>query len=163
MTIKQFAAEHGITEQAVYKKLRNRGIKTTELRNHENTSGKGELSEEGLNLLTGLFKNKPEETTNRFKVEKRAEELEEVVRRLTDENTQLKQELAEATERETSARNTADQLATALATMTATQEKLVRLADQAQHLQAAAQLKALPGGGVRNWFSKLFNRKGDGE
>ena len=176
MTIKQFAAERGITVQAVYQKLKKNGLDVDKFINHENPYGKSELSEEGLNVLTSLFKNKPASKLNPLKVEKRIEELEADIKRLTDEktaleadNAKIKQELTEAIQREASARNTAEHLTETLAAITATQDKTIdaltsaqRIADQAQQLHAM-QLKALPGGGVKGWFSKLFNRKGDAE
>lgn len=160
MTIKQFAQEHGITEQAVYKKLRNRGIKTTELRNHENTGGKWELSENGLNILNQLFSNSTETVNKPYmpgKIAALTAEVEQLtgrVKELEIENARLtgKLEAYEATS----------------ATLAATQEKTAealataqRLMDQQQQLHAM-EIKALPGGGVKGWFSKLF-KKGDGE
>lgn len=153
MTIKQFAQEHGVTEQAVYKKLRNRGIKTTELRNHENTGGKGELSENGLNTLNQLFSNSTE-TVNKPYMPGKIAELTAEVEQLTSRVRELETENARLTGKLEAYEATSATLADAL---TAAQ----RLADQAQQLHAM-EIKALPGGGVRNWFSKLF-KKGDGE
>ena len=90
-------------------------------------------------------------------VEELAAEVERLnarIRELETENARLtgKLEAYEATSATLAAmqEKTADALTTAQ-----------RLADQAQQLHAM-QIKALPGGGVRNWFSKLF-KKGDGE
>lgn len=116
----------------------------------------------------------------------RVKELEADIKRLTDaktaleaDNARIKQELTEA---RAEASDRAKELETenarltgkleayeaTSATLAAMQEKTAdalttaqRLADQAQQLHAM-QIKALPGGGVRNWFSKLF-KKGDGE
>lgn len=179
MTIKQFAQEHGISEQAVYKRLRNQGIKTTELRNHENPSSKGELSDEGLNRLNRLFNN--QWTT--INPVKQPVEQPDKIDTLTAENERLRNQLETATAKAEQLTSRVKELETenarltgkleayeaTSATLAAMQERTSdalttaqRLADQAQQLHAM-QLKALPGGGVKGWFSKLFNRKGDGE
>lgn len=165
MTIKQFAQEHGISCQAVYQKLKKNGIKVDNLINHENPSGKRELSEDGINQLNNLFINQAS-TFNQVEqpveqpemMEELAAEVERLnarIRELETENARLtgKLEAYEATSATLAAmqEKTADALTTAQ-----------RLADQAQQLHAM-QIKALPGGGVKGWFSRLFNRKGDGE
>ena len=171
MTIKQFAQEHGVSCQAVYQRLKRNKLKVETLINGENPSNKRELSEDGLNTLNQLFINK-ESTLNdveqqvdkhvdtglRNQIETLTAEVEQLTRRVKEleiENARLtgKLEAYEATS----------------ATLAATQEKTAealataqRLMDQQQQLHAM-QIKALPGGGVRGWFSKIFNRKGDSE
>ena len=150
MTIKQFAQEHGVSCQAVYQKLKKNGIKVDKLINHENPSGKRELSEDGINQLNNLFINQAS-TFNQVEqpveqpemVEELAAEVERLnarIRELETENARLTGKL-EAQEK--------------------TVDTLTHFMDQQQQLHAM-QIKALPGGGVRNWFSKLF-KKGDGE
>lgn len=176
MTIKQFAQEHGVSCQAVYQKLKKNGLEVDKLINHENAGGKRELTEEGLNQLNQLFINK-ESIFNRVE-----QQIDKPVERLEAENKELRNQLETLTaEAETQARRIKEletenarltgKLETYEATtaaMAAMQEKTAdaltaaqRIADQAQQLHAM-QLKALPGGGVKGWFSKLFKR-GDGE
>ena len=171
MTIKQFAQEHGVSCQAVYQRLKRNKLKVETLINGENPSNKRELSEDGLNTLNQLFINK-ESTLNdveqqvdkhvdtglRNQIETLTAEVEQLTRRVKEleiENARLTGKL-EAYEANS-------------ATLAATQEKTAealataqRLMDQQQQLHAM-QIKALPGGGVRGWFSKIFNRKGDSE
>ena len=168
MTIKQFAQEHGISEQAVYQKLRKQGLKVDKLKNTENASNKSELSDEGLNTLNKLFER-------RLILNQVDKQVSKQIERLETENAQLKNQLATATaeaeqltgkvkELETeNARLTGklEAYETTSATLTDALTAAQRIADQAQQLHAM-QIKALPGGGIKSWFSKLF-KKGDGE
>lgn len=173
MTIKQFAEAQGVSVQAVYKKLRNHGIGLDELKVQEK---QGELSESGLERLTTLYKRALNSTGVEKPFKERIAALEDELNQfkariaeLEAENAMLRGKLETYQETTTSAQNTAERLTDALTAMTAAQEKTVnalaeaqRLMDQQQQLHAM-QLKALPGGGVRGWFSKLFSRKGEAE
>lgn len=155
--------------------------------NKETTLNEVEQHVESLEAENAELRNQLETATAKAEqLTGRVKELEADIKRLTDvktaldsENARIKQELTEA-RAEASDRAKGLEIENARltgkleayeatsATLAATQEKTAealataqRLADQAQQLHAM-EIKALPGGGVRNWFSKLF-KKGDGE
>lgn len=79
MTIKQYAAEQGITPQAVYQRLKANKIKTESL----TEKGSGEITGEGLVILNKLFD--PENKANKPLKDERIEALEQQIAALRAE------------------------------------------------------------------------------
>ena len=181
MTIKEFADAHGVTAQAVYKRLKEKGYSLNQLKKGGGSGNTRELTPEGEEILNRLYQvelnpqptfqpvlnpvdNQVENVDNPVDnpVESRIEQLTAEKAALEAENTQLKAEIDKLKEGEASARKTIEQLTETIATLTATQQKTLegltaaqRLADQAQQLHAM-QIKALPSGGVKGWIRKIF-------
>ena len=96
MTIKQAATKAGVSHQAVYKKLKARGIRVESI----TEKGTGELTAEGEALMVELYPClKVEETINQESEESKAADVESEVETLRKESTRLQQELSNAVER----------------------------------------------------------------
>lgn len=83
MTVKEFAQSIGKSSQAVYQKIKERGILLDNLKDKD---GKN-LSQEGLSVLASLFNNEP------LKVDEKDKELKAKIQHLEEENAILKAEL----------------------------------------------------------------------
>lgn len=83
MTVKEFANSYGISAQAVYQKIKDRGIEIGQLKDKD---GKN-LSKEGLSVLASLFNNEP------LKVDEKDKELKAKIQHLEEENAILKAEV----------------------------------------------------------------------
>lgn len=138
MTIKEVAQVTGLSQQAIYKKIKSRGIKIEDLKDKET----GQLSEHGEEVIRELFIDKKDEKQVSTEVEKLRAEVEKLrnqVEFLEERNRQLTEER--------------DFLKTALS--------------QAQQLQALTLARipaALPPAekhGIFGWFSRRRG-KGDG-
>ena len=101
MTIVDFAKETGLSKQAIYQKLKRKNIKLSDIQQPDNN----ELTQEGLLTLTELFKikvadngklttaSKEEVNVDHKKVNDNS--AEGVIKRLEEENEQLKISIAE--------------------------------------------------------------------
>lgn len=144
MTIKEVAQQAGISHQALYKKIKNRGIKTEDLKDAET----GELSEKGLEILKDLIESKNDDDQSGGKVESRVEKLQSEIEKLRNEVASAEARVQILTEER-------DFLRTAL--------------DQAQKLQALtlarvpAALPAPEKHGLFGWFSRRREKKDQGE
>lgn len=143
MTIKEVAQQAGISHQALYKKLKSRGIKLEDLKDPEN----GQLSERGEQIVRDVIAGKPDETQAETRVENSSSEIEKLrnkVEYLEAVNSQLIEE-------RDFLKNALNQAQTAL--------------DQAQKLYAITLQKmpvALPAPekrGIRGWFSRRRGNK----
>lgn len=83
MTVKEFANSYGISAQAVYQKVKDRGIELGQLKDKD---GKN-LSADGLNILASLFTNEVK------KVDEADKEIKARMQHLEEENAILKAEL----------------------------------------------------------------------
>lgn len=135
MTIKDVAQVTGLSQQAIYKKIKARGIMLEELKDKET----GQLSKHGEEVIRDLFSDKKDEkkvekqdSTEIEKLKAEVEKLRNKVEYLEEKNNQLTEER--------------DFLKTAL--------------NQAQQLQALTLARipaALPPAekrGIRGWFSR---------
>ena len=101
MTIVDFAKETGLSKQAIYQKLKRKNIKLSDIQQPDNN----ELTQEGLLTLTELFKikvtdngklipaSKEEVNVDHKKVNDNS--AEGIIKRLEEENEQLKISIAE--------------------------------------------------------------------
>ena len=85
MTVKEFANSYGISAQAVYQKVKDRGIELGQLKDKD---GKN-LSQEGLSVLASLFTNEVK------KVDETDKEIKDRIRNLEEENALLKAEVSQ--------------------------------------------------------------------
>lgn len=138
MTIKEVAQQAGISHQALYKKIKSRGIKLDDLKDPVN----GQLSERGEQIVRDIIAGKTDATKVETEVENSSSEIEKLrnkVEQLEAINSQLIQER--------------DFLKTAL--------------DQSQKLQALTLARippALPAPeqkGIRGWFARRREKKGE--
>ena len=83
MTVKEFANSYGISAQAVYQKVKDRGIELGQLKDK---NGKN-LSQEGLSVLASLFTNEVK------KIDETGKEIKARMQHLEEENAILKAEL----------------------------------------------------------------------
>ena len=79
MTIKEAAAQHGVSTQAIYKRLNQQGVKLSTLKNPDT----GELTADGEVVINQLF-NQPKPAGNN--------QLKETISQLTTELASLKAE-----------------------------------------------------------------------
>ena len=77
MTIKEAAAQHGVSTQAIYKRLNQHGVKLSTLKDHDT----GELTADGEAVINQLF-NQPKPTGNN--------QLKETISRMTTEIAEVK-------------------------------------------------------------------------
>ena len=151
MTIKEVAQQAGISHQAIYKKLKNRGIKTEDLKDAET----GELSEKGLEILKDLIESKNDDDLCGDKVESEVEKLRGEIEKLRNEVEHAEEKIHMLTEERDFLRTALNRAQTAL--------------DQAQKLQAITSQKipaALPAPekrGIFGWFSRRREKKDQGE
>lgn len=101
MTIVDFAKETGLSKQAIYQKLKRKNIKLSDIQQPDNN----ELTQEGLLTLTELFKikvadngkltpaSKEEVNVDHKKINDNS--AEGVIKRLEEENEQLRISIAE--------------------------------------------------------------------
>jgi len=147
MKIKEVAQLAGISHQAIYKKIKSRGIKTEDLKDPET----GELSEKGIEIVKELIAAKSDD-------DQVATEVATEVARLRDEVEKLRNEVEHAEEKIRLLTEERDFLKTAL-------DQAQTALDQAQKLQAITLQKipaALPAPekhGIRGWFSRRREKK----
>lgn len=121
MTIKEYAENHSITPQAIYKKLNSKGIQLSTI-----VEGKAKnITESGLLILNGLY---PAESTSTKQVESIKRGLEEAETRIQE----AEQRAAEA-ERKLEAQIQANEILSV---------KLQAAEQRAQDLQAAGEQRA---------------------
>lgn len=176
MTIKEFAAQIGISDKAIYKRLKREGIELSSLK----TKGSSALSPDGLRRLDELYSLQvPERSEDEVgenavpgEVESAVEsstsegenstgEVENKVESSTGEVERLKTEIKRLEELNKALTDERDFLRGSL-------ERAQISLDRAQQLQAMATAKiptpkALPAGGeehgVRAWFRRHFPKK----
>lgn len=96
MTIKQYAAEHGVSPQAVYQRLKKNKIRVETL----TENGSGEITGEGMVVLDKLFSPenralKPLKDEKIEALEAQLSTLKEIKARLEESNEQLTQRVEE--------------------------------------------------------------------
>lgn len=101
MTIVDFAKETGLSKQAIYQKLKRKNIKLSDIQQPDNN----ELTQEGLFTLAELFKIKVEDNGKPIPASKEGVNVdskkvndnsaEGIIKRLEEENEQLKISIAE--------------------------------------------------------------------
>lgn len=124
MKVKQFAAEKGITRQAVYSSISKKGYQIGQL-----TDSSGNLTEEGLSILNGLFKGTVKNRDN-VNLISRVKELEKVV-----------QEQKDTIE---SQRKTIEEQAGTITSLTESIDRLSKIADrESVNVSQAQQITAM--------------------
>ena len=144
MKIKQFAAEKGISRQAVYSAISKNGYQTSQL-----TDSSGNLTDEGKAILEGLFKetagNKGQD-----KLQSRVKELEMIV-----------QEQKDTIEKQ---RSTSDEQSGVIASLTETIDRLSKMADrESVNVSQAQQITAMLKISKEPLLKRLFAGKKDGQ
>ena len=132
MTIKEFATSTGITPSAVYKRLKQNGLKVADL----TELGSPELTPEGLGKLKAIFVS--------TQVENRVEKTAQVISKLTDEVESLKKEI-------TTLRAQVDAL-------TGERDFLRQTLERQQQLTVITMAR-LPEPDSRSFFQRLFGKK----
>lgn len=90
MTIAEMAKQYGVTQQAVYQKLKRKGIKRADIQQ----PGTSELTRDGEELIASLFKRDSVSVTQQAL--KKSEELFNATQRLQTIENSLKQKTEEA-------------------------------------------------------------------
>ena len=169
MTIKEFAAQIGVSDKAIYKRLKREGIELSSLK----TKGSSALSPEGEARLRELYSlQAPEAIEAETENQGEPGEVESAVENSTSEGENSTSEV----ERLKSEIKRLEELNKALTDernfLRGSLERAQVSLDRAQQLQAMATAKiptpkALPAGGdehgVRAWFRRHFPGKGGGE
>lgn len=154
MTIKDVATRTGLSHQAIYKRLKARGLSVSDLKD----KASGQLTEEGERILAEMFSiqaeeptvdDAPEITNEEPTVESGSEELRNEVARLTTEVEKL--------------RNQITVLETKAQALTEERDFLRVTLEHSQQLQAMTLAKvpnvpALTDGsrrGLRGWWARL--------
>lgn len=124
MKVKQFAAEKGITRQAVYSSISKKGYQISQL-----TDSSGNLTNEGLTILNGIFKGtaKNRDTDN-----------------LLSQVKQLENVVHEQKETIESQRKTIEEQAGTISSLTESIDRLSKMADrESVNVSQAQQITAM--------------------
>lgn len=144
MKIKQFAEGKGITRQAVYNAIRKKGLQTDNLLNND-----GQLTDEGLKTLEGLFKDTG---VNRKsdKLLQTVNELQRSVDRLSAVTEQQEKTIAEQS--------------AVIASLTETVDRLSKMADrESVNVSQAQQITAMLKISREPFLKRLFSGKKEPE
>ena len=144
MTIKEVAQLTGLSHQAIYKKIKAKGLKLEELKD----KATGQFTPEGEAAIRGLFNiSGTEETPVATEVEKLTTEVERLRNLVEKQGEQIK-------------------------ALTDERDFLRLTLERSQHLEAAALAKlpspppALPAGekhGLRNWLQRIRGHRDNGD
>ena len=165
MTVKELAQQTGLSQQAIYKRLKSHGMRLESLKD----KATGQFTAEGLQAVTELFQlditgDKPSHTEPlqsaaqaEKAVDSEVERLKKEVERLTTEVEKLNNQNSTMVEKVETLESERDYLRQAL--------------QQAQTLQAMtlAKLPALPAGktdragGLRGWWNRRKRQKGESD
>ena len=150
MTIKQYAAEHKISPQAVYQRLKKNKIRVETL----TENGTGELTGEGIIVLDKLFD--PENKAIKPLKDERIEALEEQLAAFKAENAALQERVDSLTKRAEELKNDKDLISKALEREQENYSTLLK------YLPAPGQT-ATGGGSERlTWKERLTGRRKQG-
>lgn len=153
MNIKEVSQQTGISQQAIYKKIRNRGIRIEDLKDKES----GQLSEYGEAVIQELFFNEKGKNDRSKRVEK-------PVDKSTFENEKLNLEIEKLRNQIENLENQVNQLEAIKESLTEERDYLKKALDQAQQLQLVTLSKipmALPAPehGIKGWLARRRARK----
>lgn len=174
MTVQEIAKQHGVSVQAVYKRIKRAGLSIESLKIPGNT---GELTEYGAKSILALYSHSTDQSTPDSTPSPPFDQFQPgLIESITIERDKLKARCDELTTENAALRSAAAEDRTTIATLTeqlsrfseqAMQQAATaqRLADQAQQLHAL-QLKALPQPSahpLRRWLHNLTNKSKSSE
>ena len=134
MTIKDVAARTGLSHQAIYKRLKARGLSVSELKDKQS----GHLTEEGERLLAEMFSLQAEEITADTEPTEASESAQEAEESGSEE---LRNQVAELTTQVEKLRNQVATLEEKNSALTEERDFLRIALDRSQQLQAITASK----------------------
>lgn len=150
MTIKELAAELNVTRQAIYQRCKANGIDLQAFR----ADDKGNLSDDGVKAIEAIYsQDKPKQAPLRGELTSQIDSLKAERETLTAEKARLQAEIDRLTEEVNLWRNTALSVQQALTEAQEATTTALRLAENAQKLQAAT----LPAPRI-SWFKRLLGK-----